>query len=48
MGAELEGIVAKRRMSVYAEHGWLKIKNAKYTQSEGRHYMFKAFHERTR
>src|ERR1700683_5200022 len=25
----LEGMVAKRRMSVYAEHGWLKIKNAK-------------------
>jgi ATP-dependent DNA ligase len=38
--------VAKRRMGVYAEHG-LKIKNAKYTQAEGRHDMFKTFHERT-
>jgi hypothetical protein len=24
------GVVAKRRMGRYAEHGWLKIKNAKY------------------
>jgi hypothetical protein len=39
-------MVAKRRMSVYAEHGWLKIKNAKYTQAEGRHEMFTAFRER--
>jgi bifunctional non-homologous end joining protein LigD len=44
----LEGMVAKRRMSVYAEHGWLKIKNPKYAQAVGRHDMFKAFHERTR
>jgi hypothetical protein len=29
-------VVAKRRMSVYAEHGWLKIKNPKYTQAQGR------------
>jgi bifunctional non-homologous end joining protein LigD len=43
----LEGIVAKRRMGTYAEHGWLKIKNPKYTQVEGRHDMFKSFHERT-
>jgi len=42
----LEGVVAKRRMSVYAEHGWLKIKNPKYTQAEGRHDMFTAFQER--
>jgi bifunctional non-homologous end joining protein LigD len=42
----LEGIVAKRRISVYAEHGWLKIKNPKYTQAEGRHDMFTAFRER--
>jgi bifunctional non-homologous end joining protein LigD len=42
----LEGMVAKRRMGVYAEHGWLKIKNAKYTQAEGRHDMFTAFRER--
>jgi len=39
----LEGIVAKRRVGVYAEHGWLKIKNAKYTQAEGRHDMFQSF-----
>jgi ATP-dependent DNA ligase len=31
----LEGMVAKRRMGVYAEHGWLKIKNTKYTQARG-------------
>ena len=45
-GRNLEGVVAKRRMSVYAEHGWLKIKNPKYTQAEGRHDMFTAFRER--
>ena len=39
-------MVAKRRMSVYAEHGWLKIKNAKYTQAEGRQDMFRAFRTR--
>ncbi len=43
----LEGMVAKRRMSVYAEHGWLKIKNTKYTQAEGRNDMFKTFQRRT-
>jgi len=43
----LEGIVAKRRIRVYAEHGWLKIKNPHYTQVDGRHDMFQAFHERT-
>ena len=42
----LEGVVAKRRMSVYAEHGWLKIKNPKYTQAEGRHDLFTRFHAR--
>jgi bifunctional non-homologous end joining protein LigD len=42
----LEGVVAKRRMSVYAEHGWLKIKNPKYTQAEGRQDMFQAFQRR--
>jgi bifunctional non-homologous end joining protein LigD len=42
----LEGIVCKRKASVYAEHGWLKVKNPHYTQSEGRHEMFEAFHER--
>jgi bifunctional non-homologous end joining protein LigD len=42
----LEGIVCKRRMGVYAEHGWLKIKNPNYSQSEGRQEMFEAFRER--
>ena len=41
----LEGIVCKRKTSVYAEHGWLKIKNPHYTQTEGRHEMFEAFRE---
>ena len=41
----LEGIVCKRRMGVYAEHGWIKIKNPNYTQTEGRHEMFTAFKE---
>jgi bifunctional non-homologous end joining protein LigD len=44
----LEGMVAKRRMGQYAEHGWLKIKNAKYTQAEGRHDMFNAFKQQPR
>jgi bifunctional non-homologous end joining protein LigD len=44
----LEGIVCKRRMGVYSEHGWLKIKNPKYTQAEGRHEMFEAFQERVK
>jgi bifunctional non-homologous end joining protein LigD len=43
----LEGMVAKRRMGIYTEHGWLKIKNARYTQTVGRHDMFTAFRERT-
>jgi len=36
---DLEGIVAKRKMSVYKPggYGWLKIKNKAYTQAEGRH-----------
>jgi bifunctional non-homologous end joining protein LigD len=36
---DLEGIIAKRKNSVYREGqtGWLKIKNPKYTQVEGRH-----------
>lgn len=44
----LEGIVAKGRMSVYSEHGWLKIKNPKYTQAEGRHDMFRSFQRHSR
>jgi bifunctional non-homologous end joining protein LigD len=39
----LEGIVCKRRMGVYSEHGWLKVKNPRYTQGEGRREMFEAF-----
>jgi len=39
-------MVCKRRMGVYSEHGWLKIKNPNYSQSEGRHEMFEAFKER--
>ena len=42
----LEGIVCKRRVGVYSEHGWLKIKNPHYSQSEGRQEMFTAFQER--
>jgi bifunctional non-homologous end joining protein LigD len=42
----LEGIVCKRKTSIYAEHGWVKIKNPHYTQAEGRHEMFTAFRER--
>jgi bifunctional non-homologous end joining protein LigD len=36
---DLEGIVAKRKLSVYRDDGtgWLKIKNPKYSQAEGRH-----------
>jgi bifunctional non-homologous end joining protein LigD len=39
----LEGIVAMRRIGVYAEHGWLKIKNPNYMQMEGRQDMFQSF-----
>ena len=31
----LEGIVAKQKTGVYAEHGWLKIKNPNYSKKEG-------------
>jgi bifunctional non-homologous end joining protein LigD len=36
---DLEGIVAKRKLSIYKEdsNGWLKIKNRTYSQAEGRH-----------
>jgi len=36
---DLEGIVAKRKMGIYKDNGnsWLKIKNRKYSQAEGRH-----------
>jgi len=38
-GRDLEGIVAKRKLSVYKDGGvgWLKIKNKNYSQAEGRH-----------
>jgi len=36
---DLEGIVAKRKQSIYKDDGnsWQKIKNHKYSQAEGRH-----------
>jgi ATP-dependent DNA ligase len=42
----VEGIVAKRRIGVYAEHGWLKIKNPTYRQVEGRQEIFQSFRTR--
>jgi bifunctional non-homologous end joining protein LigD len=38
-GRDLEGIVAKRKRSVYRNDGigWIKIKNRSYSQAEGRH-----------
>jgi len=36
---DLEGVVAKRRDAPYGE-GWLKIRNPKYTQYEGRRELF--------
>jgi ATP-dependent DNA ligase len=44
---DLEGVVAKRRDDSYSSTTrWLKIMNPMYTQHEGRHDMFTAFHER--
>jgi bifunctional non-homologous end joining protein LigD len=39
---DLEGIVAKRKNSVYRDDGtgWLKIKNPRYSQAEGRHELW--------
>src|SRR5260221_5068402 len=46
---DLEGIVAKRRDSVYSSAGqWLKMLNPNYTQHNGRHEKFTAFKERSR
>jgi ATP-dependent DNA ligase len=46
---DLEGIVAKRRDSVYSSAGqWLKILNPNYTQRNGRHEKFTAFEEHSR
>jgi bifunctional non-homologous end joining protein LigD len=41
---DLEGIVCKRKRSIYKSNGigWLKVKNANYTRSKGRHDLFKA------
>jgi bifunctional non-homologous end joining protein LigD len=38
-GRDLEGIVAKRKLSIYKNDGigWIKIKNRTYSQAEGRH-----------
>ena len=43
---DLEGIVAKRKQSIYKSNGtgWLKIKNPKYSQATGRHELFKNPH----
>jgi bifunctional non-homologous end joining protein LigD len=40
-GRDLEGIVAKRKLSAYKDdaNGWLKIKNRAYSQAEGRNEM---------
>jgi bifunctional non-homologous end joining protein LigD len=44
---DLEGIVAKRRDSVYSSIGqWLKVLNPEYSQHDGRHEKFDAMHER--
>ncbi len=42
----LERPLTERRMGIHAGHGWLKIKNPKYTQAEGRQDMFRAFQRR--
>jgi ATP-dependent DNA ligase len=42
----LEGMVCKWKTGLCSEHGWLKIKNPHHTQTEGRHEMFEAFHDR--
>jgi bifunctional non-homologous end joining protein LigD len=40
---DLEGIIAKRKNGIYREGrtDWLKIKNPKYTQAEGRHELLR-------
>jgi ATP-dependent DNA ligase len=42
-GRDLEGIVCKRKRSVYKSDGsgWLKVKNPDYSQAKGRHDLFK-------
>jgi len=47
--ADLEGIVAKPKASAYQEKrppAWVKIKNASYSQKEGRHEMFEGFRKK--
>jgi ATP-dependent DNA ligase len=45
---DLEGIVAKRRDSVYSSTGvWYKILNPNYSQHIGRHEKFTRFKERS-
>jgi ATP-dependent DNA ligase len=40
-GLDLEGIVAKHKGGLYLPSTkWIKIKNANYTQAEGRHELF--------
>jgi bifunctional non-homologous end joining protein LigD len=40
---DMEGIICKRKDSVYSANGWLKVLNTGYTQYEGRHDMFTKF-----
>ena len=44
---DLEGVVAKRKLSIYKSNstGWLKIKNRRYSQAVGRHDLFQRRHE---
>jgi bifunctional non-homologous end joining protein LigD len=45
---DLEGMVCKRRDSVYSAFGqWFKVLNPNYTQHQGRHEKFTAFKERS-
>jgi bifunctional non-homologous end joining protein LigD len=39
----LEGIVAKKKNSVYSKSGWLKIKNPNYALDDGRKELFESF-----
>jgi ATP-dependent DNA ligase len=48
---DLEGVVAKRKNSPYKvtdkpSRDWIKIKNAKYSQAEGRAELFELKHDR--
>jgi ATP-dependent DNA ligase len=40
---DLEGIVCKRKRSIYKSNGagWLKVKNPRYSQAEGRRDLFR-------